>query len=66
MKIDIKNTSLRDVFFVFIIYIPSHNFLRLFKDTDYTNIYLKSMSYKEQIDNYLKSLGEVAYIGNSI
>jgi hypothetical protein len=41
VKIETKNTSLRDVFFVFIIYISSHNFLRLFKDTDYTNIYFK-------------------------
>jgi hypothetical protein len=41
VKIETKNTSLRDVFFVFIICVSSRKSLRLFKDNDYTNIYLK-------------------------
>jgi len=66
VKIETKNTSLGDVFFVFIICVFSHNSLRPFKDNDYTNIYFKSMSYKEQMESYLGSSGEVAYKGNLI
>jgi hypothetical protein len=41
VKIETKNTSPRDVFFVFIICKSSHNSPRLFKDNDCTNIYFK-------------------------
>jgi hypothetical protein len=41
VKIETKNTSLRDVFFVFIVCVSSRNSLRLFKDNNYTNIYVK-------------------------
>lgn len=46
VKIEIKNTSLRDVFFVFIICISSYNSLRLFKNNVYTNIYVKKYVLK--------------------
>jgi len=67
VKIETKNTSLRDVFFVFIIYIYLLIISYVCSKILITQIYiLKSMSYKEQIDNYLRSLGKLAYIGNLI